>query len=96
GTVPADLRLFTHILADPTTIAAQSDPISVLPEQLRPRDVFIQVTYVTLPRSMPRGLTYGISVGAYESNTQTRLPIFVGDAVRGMRLFLGQIDVPGR
>lgn len=93
GTVPDNLRLFTHILADPITVAAQSDPISVLPEQLRPRDVFIQVSYVMLPRTMPRGLTYGISVGAYESNTQNRLPVFEGEEVRGNRLFVGQINV---
>jgi hypothetical protein len=92
GRVPPDLRLFTHILADPTNRAAQSDIISVLPDQLEPRDVFIQVTYVMLPRQMPRS-TYTISIGAYESNTQTRLPIFAGDQVRGMRLFLGQISV---
>lgn len=92
GQVPPDLRLFTHILADPTFPAAQSDPISVLPEQLRPRDIFIQVTYVMLPRQIPRS-TYTISIGAYESNTQMRLPIFAGDQVRGMRLFIGQIRV---
>jgi hypothetical protein len=93
GNVSNNLRLFTHILADPITVAAQSDPISVLPEQLRPRDVFIQVSYVMLPRTMPRGLTYGISVGAYESNTQNRLPVFEGEQVRGNRLFVGQINV---
>ncbi len=94
GSVPTDLRLFTHILADPITIAAQSDPISVLPEALLPRDVFIQVTYVMLPRSMPRGLSYGISVGAYQRNTQVPpLPIYQGDQVRSTRLFVGQILV---
>lgn len=93
GNVPDNLRLFTHILADPITVAAQSDPISVLPEQLRPRDVFIQVSYVMLPRTMPRGLNYGISVGAYESNTQNRLPVFEDEQVRGNRLFVGQINV---
>jgi hypothetical protein len=92
GQVPPDLRLFTHILADPTFPAAQSDPISVLPEQLRPRDIFIQVTYVMLPRQIPRSI-YTISIGAYENNTQMRLPIFAGDEVRGSRLFLGQINV---
>jgi len=93
GFVPPDLRLFTHILADPTTIAAQSDPISVLPAQLRPRDIFIQVTYVQLPRSIPHLDNYRISVGAYEDNTDIRLPVFSGDQPRGTRLFLGQISV---
>jgi hypothetical protein len=49
-----------------------------------------------LPRTMPADLTYGISVGAYENNTGTRLPIFVGDQVGAARLFLGQIDVQRR
>ncbi len=96
GVVPPDLRLFTHILADPTSIAAQSDPISVLPETLRPRDIFIQVTYVMLPRSMPLG-KYSISVGAYRDTTpQMRLPVLVNGQPHGARLFLGQITVQGR
>ena len=93
GIVPSDLRLFTHILADPGAVpAAQNDPISVLPEQLRPRDIFIQVSYVLLPFSIPGG-TYSISVGAYEDNTDTRLTVFEGEQPRGTRLFLGQINV---
>jgi len=92
GSLPPDLRLFTHILADPTSIAAQTDPISVLPEQLLPRDIFIQVTYVMLPRSMPLG-TYSISVGAYEDNTGERLPIFQDDQAYHATLILGQIAV---
>ncbi len=93
GVVPTDLRLFTHILSDPTSIAAQTDAISVLPEQLRPRDIFIQVTYVQLPRTMANG-KYTVSLGAYEDNTNIRLPIFDGDQPRrDPRLFLGQIDL---
>jgi hypothetical protein len=86
------LRLFTHILTDQTFPAAQSDPISVVPDDLRPRDIFIQVTYIQLPRTMPRD-TYTISIGAYESNTSMRLPVFRGDHPNGARLFLGQITV---
>ncbi len=95
GVLPSDLRLFTHVLTDQTFPAAQSDPISVLPDELRPRDIFIQVTYIQLPRTMPRD-TYTISIGAYESNTQTRLPVFEDDHPNGARLFLGQIVVQGR
>ncbi len=36
GYVPPDLRLFTHILSDPTNPVAQSDPISVLPGAASP------------------------------------------------------------
>ncbi|HVU10521.1 MAG TPA: hypothetical protein VHD90_04555, partial [Phototrophicaceae bacterium] len=96
GVVPSDLRLFTHILADPTSIAAQNDPISVLAETLRPRDIFIQVTYVMLPRTMPLG-KYSISVGAYRDTTpQMRLPVLVNGQPHGTRLFLGQITVQGK
>lgn len=93
GIVPTDLRLFTHLQADPGAApAAQNDAISVLPEQLRPRDVFIQVTFVQLPRTMPAS-RYSISVGAYESNTGTRLNAFDGDQPRGTRLFIGQVTI---
>ncbi|MFN8562572.1 MAG: glycosyltransferase family 39 protein [Anaerolineae bacterium] len=92
GVVPPDLRLFTHILSDPTNIVAQSDPISVLAAQLLPRDIFIQVTYVELPRRI-MDATYSISVGAYPASTGIRLPVFDGEQPRGARLFLGQITV---
>jgi 4-amino-4-deoxy-L-arabinose transferase-like glycosyltransferase len=95
GVVPTDLRLFTHVQADPGAIpVAQNDAISVLPEQLRPRDVFIQVTFVQLPRTMPDG-AYSVSVGAYEGTTGMRLPVFDGDQPRGTRLFIGQIVIQG-
>jgi 4-amino-4-deoxy-L-arabinose transferase-like glycosyltransferase len=95
GIVPADLRLFTHLQADPGAApAAQTDAISVLAEQLRPRDVFVQVTFVPLPRTMPTG-SYSISVGAYESNTGMRLNVFDSDQPRGTRLFIGQVAVQG-
>lgn len=95
GPLPSDLRLFTHVLGDPTNLVAQSDPISVLPDTLHPRDIFIQVTYIMLPRGIP-GDRYTISIGAYEDNTGTRLPVFADDQPHGARLFLGQIEVGGR
>lgn len=96
GIVPTDLRLFTHIQSDPAALpAAQHDPISVLSESLRPRDVFIQVTFVQLPPTMPTA-NYSISVGAYEGNTRIRLNAFDGDQPRGTRMFIGQIAVQGR
>lgn len=92
GIVPSDLRLFTHVLFDPVSIAAQSDVLSVLPAQLHPRDIFMQVTFVRLPRVLTPG-RYQISMGAYEDNTDTRLPVFDGDNQRGTRLFLSEIIV---
>jgi 4-amino-4-deoxy-L-arabinose transferase-like glycosyltransferase len=92
GIVPTDLTLFTHALSDPTVIAVQRDIISVLPEQLANRDVFIQVTFLQLPFSMPEG-TYRVSIGAYEDNTDVRLNVFDGEEPRGTRLFIGQFVV---
>ncbi|MBI1281483.1 MAG: hypothetical protein GC179_25375 [Anaerolineaceae bacterium] len=93
GMVPPDLRFFTHILADPASApATQNDTISVDVGQLHNRDVFIQVTFVPLPRAMPAGM-YGISVGAYTSSDDTRMPVFFNDTPRGNRLFIGQITV---
>jgi hypothetical protein len=93
GVVPPDLRLFTHVLADPSARpVAQSDEISVLPEQLRPRDVFIQVSFIQLPYAIRAG-DYSISVGAYEGSSGIRLPVFDGDQPSGTRLFLGGFRV---
>ena len=50
------------------------------------------MTYIQLPRGIPSD-RYTISIGAYEDNTGTRLPVFSGEQPRGARLFLGQIEV---
>lgn len=94
GVVPPDLRLFTHILADPASApAAQNDTISVQPlQQLEARDIFIQVTFVPLPRTLPPGM-YGISIGAYTATNDERMPVLFNDTPRGNRLFIGQITV---
>jgi hypothetical protein len=93
GVVPPDLRLFTHIQADPgASPAAQTDNIGVEVSQLRSRDVFIQVTFVPLPMSMPPG-EYSVSIGAYLQSTGQRMAVLEGDRPRGTRLFLGQIQV---
>ncbi|MGQ9887613.1 MAG: glycosyltransferase family 39 protein [Aggregatilineales bacterium] len=88
GPLPPDMRLFTHVLADPAAIAAQSDTISVRPASLRPRDIFIQVTFVTLLDSTPPG-EYDMSVGVYQDSDKTRMPVLDDDnQQRGTRLFL--------
>lgn len=92
GYVPPDIRLFTHILLDPTEVAAQRDIISVLTSSLRPRDVVLQISFVRLPHIIPPG-QFRVSIGAYEDNTDTRLPVFDGDQPRGGRLFLDEITV---
>jgi len=92
GPLPDDLRIFTHILSDPAAIVAQTDTLSISPGELQSRDVFIQITFVPLPVSLPVGV-YNISTGAYRSSTNARLPVLDGDRLRGTRLFLGQITV---
>jgi len=97
GAVPPDLRIFTHVLSDPAAIVSQSSVINVWPPSLRNRDVFLQVSYVTLPGSVPPG-QYDLSIGAYQAGSGARLPVFDGERARGDRLFLYQITVaaPGQ
>jgi 4-amino-4-deoxy-L-arabinose transferase-like glycosyltransferase len=94
GVVPPDLRFFTHVLTDAGAIpAAQNDTISVDISELENRDVFLQMTFVPLPMTMPEG-SYDISVGAYTGTNNQRMAVLdENDAVRGDRLFLGQITV---
>jgi hypothetical protein len=97
GQIAPSLRLFTHILLDPASIAAQTDTISVDVGSLRSRDVFVQVTYIPLPPSMPAG-DYGLSIGAYDALNNLRMTVLDNEAQRGTRLFIGQVAVtqPGR
>ena len=92
GVIPPDLRLFTHVLSDPSAIAAQNDTISVDVSQLQDRDVFIQITFVPLPYTIPEG-TYSISIGAYRADNGVRMGVLDNGQPRGTRLFLGQINV---
>jgi hypothetical protein len=94
GIVPPDLRLFTHLLSDPQTIAAQSDTLSALSTQLQPRDIFVQIMVIRIPQVLQPG-NYRVSVGAYEDYSDTRLNVFDGDQERGTRLFLDEIEVAG-
>lgn len=95
GEIPRDLMLFTHILSDPVSIAANRDYISVDPRLLRERDVFIQVTHVDLPETMLPG-EYIVSTGAYQGIDQMRLVVFENEQPRGDRLFLYPVQIlPG-
>lgn len=88
GPLPPDLVTFTHILADPAAApVAQRDGISVLPANLRNRDVFIQISFTHLPASIPDG-EYTVSVGVYKNSSSQRSPIQVDGQQRGDRLFL--------
>lgn len=95
GETPPDLQFFTHILADPGAApVAQTDTISVDIPSLQKRDVFIQITFIPLPASLPNG-DYRVSVGVYQKSDNTRMPVLDGDQPRGDRLFLGGIQVAG-
>lgn len=92
GIVPPDLRLFAHVLSDPSAIVAQTDTISVKADTLQDRDVFIQIIFVALPNSTPPG-TYSISMGAYQDRSDMRLDVLDNLQPRGTRLFLNTINV---
>jgi hypothetical protein len=93
GMVPPDLRLFTHIQSDPgESPPANTDIINLDPRHLHNRDVFVQVTYVRLPESLPEG-DYMISVGAYQDTSNARLDVLENGQPRGTRLFLYDITV---
>lgn len=93
GRVPPDLRLFVHVLADPgARPPANRDIINLSPRNLRNRDVFVQVTRVPLPESLPPG-EYQISAGAYQETSDQRLDVLYEGQPRGTRLFLFTIEV---
>lgn len=92
GMLPRDLNLFTHILSDPVTIVGQRTYLGASPRQLQERDVLIQVTYVDLPATLRPG-EYPVSVGAYQTSSDQRLPVFAGEEPRGDRIFLYSITV---
>lgn len=93
GAVPPDLTLFTHLQADMgARPVAQNDSISVRPETLYPRDVFIQVTYIDLPWTLPDG-NYFLSIGGYDRASGERLPVYDRLYIRSTRLVIGQVSV---
>jgi hypothetical protein len=94
GVLPSDLRLFTHILSDPSVPPiAQTDILSVAPWQLQNRDVLVQVTYVPLSPLIPPG-NYTVSTGLYQGGDKQRMPVLDGSGVSvADRLFLYEINV---
>lgn len=95
GAVPEDLTLFTHIQDDPAAApAANRDTISVVPNQLTNRDVFLETVFVPLTEPFPDG-EYWVSIGAYQLLSGHRLPVFdaTDDTLRGDRLFIYTINV---
>jgi 4-amino-4-deoxy-L-arabinose transferase-like glycosyltransferase len=93
GGVPSDLRLFSHILYDPSSRpVANTDVTHVNPRFLRSRDIVIQVTSIPIPQSLPSG-EYDISIGAYQDASEVRLSVLDQGQIRGTRLFLDRINI---
>ncbi len=93
GLVPRDLRLFTHVLADPGAApVANTDTISTQARLLQNRDVIVQVTYVPLPDTIPPG-EYRVSIGAYQDTSLQRLDVLRDGDPFGTRIFLFTINV---
>ncbi|GAB1422023.1 hypothetical protein MASR2M15_22300 [Anaerolineales bacterium] len=95
GNVPKDLTLFSHILIDPVTVGAQHDVLSLNPNRLEARDVFIQITTIQLPDHLIPG-DYTVSIGAYESTRNNRLRVIKDGVPYGDRLFLYTIMLKDR
>lgn len=93
GLVPSDLLIFTHILSDPSTIAANRDSIAVNPSQLQERDVYLHIADIPLAENEQAG-NYVISVGVYQESSDERLPVFgENNEVHGYRIFLYSISI---
>ena len=91
GALGPDLTLFTHILSDPVTSVGSRHVIGVNPALMHDRDVFIQITDVTLPAGALPGNRL-VSVGALKESDE-RLPVLKDDQVLGDRIFLYEINV---
>jgi 4-amino-4-deoxy-L-arabinose transferase-like glycosyltransferase len=93
GVIPRDLRLFTHLLADPATLADNRDVIHVNPRRLQERDIFLQVTSIALQPTLLPGV-YEVSIGAYQAETLARLPVFdEGQTRQSDRLILYPVTI---
>lgn len=93
ATPPPRLVLFSHLLADPQTLVAQQDSLPLTSHSLRPGDRFLVLhdQIAVLPDSSAE--QYLLSIGLYDSDTMTRLPLYDGDRQRGDRLFLEAVSV---
>lgn len=109
GPLPDDLGIFAHLLGytqtEPRVLElepwAEANAIDVVPDELEPRDFFIQVSYIWLRENL-RPDTYALTVGAYREYVavlENHLPVLDATqnyAPRGDRLLLGQITVTPR
>ncbi len=106
GPLPDDLGIFAHLLGytqtEPRVLQlepwAEANAIDIVPDELQPRDFFIQVSYIWLRENL-RPDTYALTVGAYRDQVavlENHLPVLDATqnyAPHGERLLLGQITV---
>lgn len=98
GSVPKDIRIYMHLVfheADLANITAQVDSVSVLPESLQARDIWIHRAQLELPSTMPPG-EYLLLLGAYTNQTGDRMPVYdkgEGSHIRGDYLLLPDVTV---
>jgi hypothetical protein len=93
GELVPDMRLFSHLLSDPISPIYIHDVIGVNPTLMRGRDVFIQVTPISLHEGALPG-EYFVSVGAYRpGSNDERLPVLKDDQPHGDRIYLYDIEV---
>ncbi|GIV80790.1 MAG: hypothetical protein KatS3mg051_0144 [Anaerolineae bacterium] len=109
GPLPDDLGVFAHLLGytqtEPRVLQlepwAEANALDVVPDELEPRDFFVQVSYIWLRENL-RPDTYALTVGAYRDEVavlENHLPVLDATqnyAPRGDRLLLGQITVVPR
>lgn len=110
GNLPDDLGIFAHLLAYPDSEEAngvaipllepwaESNAIDVVVSELKPRDFFVQVSYLWLSDNL-KPAPYALTVGAYTDTVTVlanHLPVLDAArdyAPRGDRLVLGNIMI---
>lgn len=110
GEIPENLGIFAHLLAYPDSESngaaripllepwAEANSIDVLPDELEPRDFFIQVSYLWLAKNL-RPADYALTVGAYVDTVtvlENHLPVLDVAreyAMHGDRVLLGDVAV---
>ena len=98
GSVPKDIHLYMHLVfheGDLANITAQVDSVSVDPESLQARDIWLHRAKLELPYTMPEG-DYLLLLGAYTQQSGDRMPVYdkgEGSHIRGDYLLLPDIPV---
>lgn len=98
GAVPKDIHIYMHLVfheGDLANITAQVDSVSVDPESLQARDIWLHRAKLELPSTMPEG-EYILLLGAYTQQSGDRMPVYdigEGSHIRGDYLLLPDLQV---